>query len=211
MRWTAAERRELDRLRTPHAVQCFLDHLPYSADPIYRSPRSVLRDRRAHCFDGAMFAAAALRGLGLPPLLVDLRAVDDDDHVIAVYRWRRHWGAVAKSNCVGLRYREPIHRTLRELVIGYFDDYYNLSGEKTLRSYSRPLDLRRFDRCGWMYRDDQLDRIADALDAGHHFSLLSAAMIGNLAPIDERSYRAGLMGARRAGLYVPENFRGWQR
>jgi len=207
--WSTAEHKVLDRLTSPYAIQSYLDHTPYSADPIYRSPRSVLRDRKAHCFDGAMFAAAALRRLGLPPLLVDLRSINDDDHVIAVYRWRRHWGAVAKSNCVGLRFREPIHRTLRELVISYFDDYYNLSGEKTLRSYSRPVDLRRFDRIHWMTCDDRLDHIAARLDAVAHLPLVDAAMIKNLSPTDERSYKAGLMGSRKAGLYVPKSFKGW--
>jgi len=114
-----------------------------------RSPRRVLRDRTARCREGALFAAAALRVNGHPPLLLDLEAVRDDDHVLAVLRDRGHWGAVAKSNYAGLRYREPVYRTLRELVMSYFEHYYNLQGQKTLRRYSRPVDHARFDGVRW--------------------------------------------------------------
>ena len=146
---TAGERAAPDGLSTPRAVQDFLDGCAYSSDPFYRCPLRVLRERRAHCFDGALFGAAALRRLGHPPALVDLRAVRDDDHVLAVYRVDGCWGAVAKSNFAGLRSREPIHRTLRELVLSYFEAYFNLKGQKTLRQFSPPLSLRQFDRLGW--------------------------------------------------------------
>src|SRR5438128_1298491 len=106
--WSAQERAVLDRLDSPAAVQAFLDAVPYSTDPIYRSPRSVLRDRRAHCFDGAVFAAAALERLGHAPRLVNMRAFQDDDHVIAIFQRDRRYGAVATSNFVPLRYREPV-------------------------------------------------------------------------------------------------------
>src|SRR5512142_639518 len=115
-----------------------------------RSPRRVLTERKARCVDGALLAAAALRVQGYPPLLVDLEAVADTDHVLAVFRERTGWGAVARSNFSGLRYREPIHRTIRELVLTYFESYFNLRREKTLRAYSRPIDLSRFDTDGWM-------------------------------------------------------------
>jgi hypothetical protein len=149
-----------------------------------------------------MLAAAALRRLGEPPLIVDLRAVRDDDHVIAVFRHGRHIGAIAKSNVVGLRFREPIYRGLRELAMSYFELYYNLDGEKTLRSYSLPLDLGRFDRLGWTERDEAVDEIVAALDRARHVPLLTGPMIAALHPVDPRSYDAGLHGARDAGLYV---------
>ena len=136
------------RLATPEKIQRFLDDLPYNKEPhgdTCRSPRRVLRDRTAHCMEGALFGAAALRMLGHPPLLLDLEAVRDDDHVLAIFRARGHWGALAKSNYSGLRYREPVYRTLRELAMSYFEHYYNLRKEKTLRNYSRPVNLRRFD------------------------------------------------------------------
>jgi hypothetical protein len=142
------DRRELAalrRLRTPGGVQRFLDEeIGYNLErdgDTCRSPRRVLRDRTAQCMEGALFGAAALRVLGYPPLLLDLEAVRDVDHVLAVFRERGHWGAVAKSNYAGLRFREPVYRTLRELVLSYFEHYYNLRGEKTLRPHR--LDDRR--------------------------------------------------------------------
>jgi hypothetical protein len=201
--WTRAEAAVLDRLDAPGTIQRFLDSIPYSEDPIYRCPRRVLADRKAHCYDGALFAAAALARLGVPPLIVNLRAVNDDDHVIALYRVRGAWGAVAKSNVVGLRFREPIHRSLRELVMTYFEPYYNLDGERTLRAFSRPLDLGRCDHLEWRTRDAAMDVIAERLDARRHYSLLAPAMVQALGRLDERSYRAGLLGANEAGLYRP--------
>lgn len=205
--FTRAELRLLQPLRSPERIQAFLDGVGYSADPCYRSPRSVLRDRKAHCFDGALFAACALRRLGQRPLLVDLRAVRDDDHVLAIFERRGHFGAVAKSNFVGLRFREPIFRTLRELALSYFEDYYNTDGEKTLRGYSVPLDLRAFDRLRWMTEDGGLDAVARRLDEIRHYPLLSPAMVAGLARVDPRSYDAGLVGVNAAGLYRPDGKR----
>jgi hypothetical protein len=202
-RWTRKELAILARLTDPAGIQRFLDTLPYSADETYRCPRSVLRDRTAHCFDGALFAAAALRRLGHPPLLVDMRAVRDDDHITAIFRRAGYIGAVAKSNVVGLRYREPIFRTVRELALSYFDDYFNLDGEKSLRSYSTPLDLSRFDALSWETSDSGLNLIAARLDAVRHFPLLTSRQERALSKVDERSYRAGLLGANWAGLYKP--------
>ena len=199
--WSPAERRAFARLDRPAAIQRFLDEVPYSCEPVYRSPRSVLRDRLAHCFDGALFAAAALRRLGLPPLLVDLRATRDDDHLLAIYRVGGHLGAVAQSNFAALRYREPIFRTLRELVLSYFEGYFNLEGEKTLRSYSRPLDLGTLDHVEWMTCDDRLEVIAERLDEIRHFPLLTPAMIRGLAPVDARSFQSGTVGTNPAGAY----------
>src|SRR5262249_54321052 len=143
---TAALRKPLGRLSSPYAIQSFLDVIPYSTDDRYRCPLSVLRDRRAHCYDGAVFAAAMLRRIGFAPRIVNLFAYRDDEHLLAVFQVDKHWGALAKSNFVGLRYREPVYRTLRELAISYFEQYYNLEGLRSLRSFTRPLNLARFDR-----------------------------------------------------------------
>jgi hypothetical protein len=202
--WTRAELAVLDRLTGPFRIQRFLDRLPYSADPFARCPRSVLRDRKANCFDGALFAAAALRRLGHPPLLVDMRAVRDDDHIIAIFRRGEHIGAVAQSNYVGLRYREPVFRTVRELVLSYFEDFFNVDREKTLRAYSRPLDLSRFDALSWETSDEGLEEIASSLDTVRHFPLLSRHQAESLSKLDERSYKAGMLGINRAGLYKPK-------
>lgn len=195
-------------LRTPWAIQQLLDETPYSTDPFYRCPRRVLAERRAHCVDGALFAAWALERLGHRPLVLDMRAVRDDDHVIALFRRGRDWGAIAKSNVVGLRWREPIYRGVRELVMSYFEQYYNTDGEKTLRSYSDPVDLRRFDATGWRTRDEGIESvILPALDRARHRALLSPAAVRALTPVDERSYRAGLLGADAAGLYAADRLK----
>ena len=119
---TGSERELIATLATPAKIQAFLDELPYSTEHIYRCPLRVLRERIAHCFDGALFAAATLRRLGYPPLIMDMLPNDqDDDHMLAIYNRRRHWGAIAKSNFAGLRFREPVYRTLRELMMSYFE------------------------------------------------------------------------------------------
>lgn len=202
-RLTAEETRALRALRSPEGVQAFLDDVPYSAESAYRSPRQVLRDRKAHCFDGAVLAAAALRRLGHPPRLLDLRAERDDDHVLCLFRRGALWGAVAKSNCTGLRFRDPVHRTLRELVMTYFEDYFNTEGEKSLRAYSRPVDLARFDPLGWETDPAAMERIAVALDDARHYPLLPPGGARRLAPVDRRSFEAGFLGADGAGLYRP--------
>ncbi len=201
--WTSAEAKIMSRLSTPRKIQDFLDSIPYSTEDRYHSPRSVLRDRVAHCFDGALFAAAALAYIHHPPLLVNMFAERDDEHLLAVFKRDGHWGAVAKSNFVGLRYREPIYRNLRELVMSYFEDYFNSAGEKTLRAYTRPLNLARFDRYDWMVSDERLDKIADALDGLPRIPVLSKRMVALLSPKDERALRAGMVGADPEGLWQP--------
>jgi hypothetical protein len=201
--FTATEEARLAALDSPFAIQGFLDSIPYSDEKIYRCPRRVLRDGKAHCFDGAVFAAAALRRLGHRPLLLDQRAVRDDDHVIALFRVRGCWGAVAKSNFVGLRFREPVYRTLRELVMSYFEVFFNVEGEKTLRAYSLPVRLGRFDRLRWESEDAAMDAIADRLEAVRHVPLLTPEMEDGLSPMDLRSMEAGMLGINEAGLYRP--------
>ncbi len=188
-------------LRTPFGIQRFLDDLPYNKEgegPTVRSPRRVIRDLTAHCFEGALFAAAALRAIGHAPLLLDLEAVRDDDHVVAIFRERDCWGAIGKSNFTGLRFREPIYRAIRELAISYFEHYYNLDGEKTLRAFStRPVNLGRFDGSGWMTAEHDLWEIAEYLTTIHHTRLLSPAMERALSPMDPRSFTAGQTGAAK--------------
>ena len=143
--FTRSELRQLRALKTPAGIQKFLDDLPYNLSYTVRSPKSVLHDRTASCLEGGIFGAAALRILGFPPLIFDLEAEQDTDHVVAIFKVRGHWGAVAKSNFTGCRYREPVYRSLRELAMSYFNIYFNLRGERTLRRYSRPVNLARFD------------------------------------------------------------------
>ncbi|MBK7189005.1 MAG: hypothetical protein IPH86_10095 [bacterium] len=199
--WTAAERRLFARLKSPLHIQQFLNELKYDADYRARSPRRVMRERKAACFDGAMFAAAALRELGHRARLVDLRAWNDDDHVLAVFTVDGSWGAVAKSNTTVLRYREPVYRSLRELVMSYFEVYFNTVGQKTLRSYSRPLDLATLDHRGWQIDEEDLNWIGDRLDELQHLPVVSPAQIRRLAPVDPALMRAGFLGAVQAGLF----------
>jgi hypothetical protein len=194
--FTAAERAVFRRLGTPEKIQRFLDFdLAYNKEPdgvTCRSPRRALRDRTAHCMEGALVGAAALRLLGHPPLLLDLEAVRDDDHVLAIFRQRGHWGAVAKSNYTGLRYREPVYRTLRELVMSYFEHYYNLRREKTLRRYSRPVDLSRFDAQDWMTAEEDVWFVPEYLTTIGHTDLLTKPLA--LGRVDDRLFAAGLVG-----------------
>lgn len=202
---TDFERQLLAKLTTPIKIQAFMDELPYSADAFYRCPLRVLRERTAHCFDGALFAAAALRCLSYSPLILDMVPNErDDDHLLALYKKDGHWGAVAKSNFVGLRFREPVYRTLRELVMSYFEQYYNVEREKTLRGYTVPLNLKVFDKFNWMASDAHLEDIAQRLDAIRRIFVVTPCMADGLSLLDERSYRAGLVGANEAGLYRPK-------
>jgi len=195
---TRSETTLLRRLSTPEKVQRYLDGLVYNVEPdgdTVRSPRRVMRDRTAHCAEGAFLAAAAFRVNGRPPLLVDLEADNDDDHVLAVYRDRGLWGSVATSKFSGLRFRTPVYRTIRELVMSYFDDYYNWDGDRTLRAYSRPLSLARFDRINWMTAEDDLWPVIDWLTVAHHTPLLPRRVASGLPRVDRRSYQAGVLGA----------------
>ncbi|MGH9415212.1 MAG: hypothetical protein ACRD01_01155 [Terriglobales bacterium] len=196
--FTVTERRTLAALRTPERIQRFLDEkLAYNHEPggdTIRSPRRVLRDRTAHCFEGALLAAAALREHGDPPLLLDLEAVRDSDHVIAVFRRHGHWGAIGKSNYSGLRFREPVYRSARELVMSYFEHYFNDDAEKTLRRYSRPVNLARFDRRGWTTAEDDLWYVAEHLVALPHYAVFRNGAARRLARVDARLYAAGRLG-----------------
>src|SRR5512142_1993034 len=151
---------------TPVKIQAFLDTCSYVAEYDNRCPARVLAERRAHCLDGGLFGAMALRRLGFAPVVVDIFPDPgmDDDHVLAIYKHNGRYGAVAKSNFVGLRYREPVYRTLRDLAMSYFEQYYNIEGFRSLRSYTRPLDLAQFDRYAWTTRDEAMERIAARLD-----------------------------------------------
>jgi hypothetical protein len=192
--FTPQELRRLSSLKTPQLVQRFLEDLPYHHANTAWSPRVVLRERTAHCFEGAIFAAAALRVNGFKPLIWDLEGIRDTDHVLAIYRHDRHWGAIGKSNFAGLRFREPVYRSLRELAMSYFDNYYNLLGERTLRAYSRTVDLSRFDRLDWMTTEKPVWFIAQHLCEVPHTPVITEAQAKRLTRLDKRAHTAGLTG-----------------
>ncbi len=188
--FTPAELRKLRSLKDPYGIQRFLDAMPYHLEDTAWSPRRVLRENTSHCYEGALFAAAALRVNGYPPLLLDFESVHDTDHVIAIYRVDGCWGAVAKSNFTGCRFREPVHRTLRELAISYFNLYFNLRGERTLRTFSRPVNLKRFDHLDWMSSEKPVWFVAEYLLTIFHYRLISLAQAKRLHRVDGRLFRA---------------------
>ena len=186
--------RTLRALRTPAQIQKFVDALTYQYANTAGSPLRVLRERKGHCLEGALVAAAALRVQGRPPLLMDLEGVHDDDHVVALYRERGLWGGIAKSNFAGLRFRAPVYRTLRELAMSYFEHYYNLRGERTLRSYSRAVNLARLDRRGWMTAAEDVWCVPELLIAARHYPLFPDKVARALPRLDRRSFEAGMHG-----------------
>lgn len=204
MNWTTDEIKFLKTMTNPDKIQGFLDSIEYN--PVYecRSPRWVIRKRSAHCFEGALFAAAAMQYNGFAPLIVDLKAFNDDDHVITVYRVDGYWGAVAKSNFTSLRFREPVYRTLRELVMSYFDFYFNTDGDKSLRSYSVPLDLSIYNPRNWTTTDEDLEYIGDKLEILRHYPVVSAKMISNLKRASDIMLQAGMLGSKAEGLFKPK-------
>ena len=183
--FNAKECKILSRLNSPKKIQDFLDKIEYNFDKEdILSPRRVLREKKACCIEGALFAAAALRFHGHKPLIVDLISSNiDDDHEIVVFKKNGYWGAIAKSRYPSLTYREPIHKTLRELALSYFEDYF-LKGVKTMRGYSTPVNLSRFDKKKWMTTEKSLSFIEEYLFKIKHKKLLTRTMIRNLRKVD---------------------------
>jgi hypothetical protein len=198
---TRAEFAVLERLDTPEKIQAFLFGLRQNFEPdgdSCNSVREVLRRRRAHCIEGAMLAACALWIHGEPPLLLDLQAVKDYDHVVALFRRGGCWGAISKTNGIGLRWRDPIYRNLRELAMSYFHEYYNRWDHKTLRTYSRPFDLRRLKPGEWVTPEDGAWDLIDTLEALPHYRLVTGAQLRRVVRRDpfERAV-GGLLQYRR--------------
>ena len=201
--WSKEEYIFLNEFTDPWDIQVFLDSIDYNPGYECRSPRWVIKKRSAHCFEGALFAAAVLDYLGYKPLIVDMKAFNDDDHVIALFREAGYWGSVAKSNFTSLRYREPVYRSIRELIMSYFDFFFNINGEKSLRSYSLPLDLSAFNDRHWATTDEDLEYLGDKIESLHHFPVVSEKMITKLKYASESMIRAGLLGSNEDGLFKP--------
>ena len=186
--------RTLRALKTPAQIQKFVDGITYQYADTAGSPERVLRERKGHCMEGALVAAAAFRVNGHPPLLMDLESVRDDDHVVALYRERGLWGGVAKSNFAGLRFRAPVYRTLRELAISYFEHYYNLRSERTLRAYSMPVNLARLDDQNWMTAEEDVWCVPELLIEARHYPIIPDKVARSLPRLDRRSFEAGMHG-----------------
>ncbi|MBC7803934.1 MAG: hypothetical protein H7Y16_08675 [Candidatus Parcubacteria bacterium] len=189
-----AEFATLRRLRTPERIQAFLYGLKQNFErkgETCNSVRVVLRERRAHCIEGAVTAACALWIQGEPPLLLDFQAVHDFDHVVAVFRRNGRWGAISKTNGIGLRWRDPVYRTLRELAMSYLHEYYNKRDRKTLRTYSRPYDLRRTKPEIWVTAEDGAWELVDALEATQHYRLMTTRQARTLLRRDPFERKVG--------------------
>ncbi|MFH1444703.1 MAG: hypothetical protein ABIG34_04950 [Candidatus Peregrinibacteria bacterium] len=193
--FTLEELAILRPLSTPRKIQDYLDSLAMNFEAkgdTCLSPRRVLKEQHAHCMEGAMLAAVALRLAGFKPLVMDLKATrDDEDHVVTLFQINKHWGAISKTNHGVLRYREPVYRTVRELALSYFHEYFLGDGRKTLRSYSVPVNLSRFDAQGWMTDEEDLWYIPEFLDDARHFEILSRSQIAGLRradPIERKKF-----------------------
>jgi hypothetical protein len=190
---TRAEFAVLRRLSTPEKIQDFLNALPANFEiggQTCMSVREVLRRRRAHCIEGAMLAASALWVHGEPPLLLDLRAVRDYDHVVALFRRGGCWGAISKTNPSVLRWRDPVYRSLRELAMSYLHEYANGRGQKTLRSYAGPFDLRSFNPKLWITNGKNCWDVAETLDEMRHTPLVTTRQSRALRLRDAMERRA---------------------
>jgi hypothetical protein len=173
---TQAEFALLERLDSPQKIQGFLYGLKQNFEldgDTCRPVRQVLRVGRAHCIEGAMLAACALWVHGEPPLVLDMRAVRDFDHVVALFRRHGRWGAISKTNGIALRWRDPVYRSVRELAMSYFHEYTNRRDHKTLREYSVPYDLRRIDPKIWVSGERHAWFVAEELDRLKHFPLVN--------------------------------------
>ena len=194
----------LKQFKKPYDIQTYLNDLKYNSEYVTKSPRKVFEEKTANCFEGALFAAAVLRTMGHKPLIVDLVAKNDDDHVIAIYKQNNCFGAVAKSNTTLLRFREPVYRTLRELIMSYFDFYFNTIGEKSLRTYSNPVNLTKFDKYNWMTTDDDLEFIGDYLYTIKHHKILDSKSIRSLNTADKEIVDLCFTGSIVEGLFKPK-------
>lgn len=194
----------LKSFKSPIDIQHFLNNIDYNPEYITRSPKEILKHKKANCFEGALFAAASLRFLGYKPLIVDLMAENDDDHVIAIFKQDKFYGAIAKSNTTLLRFREPVYKTLRELVLSYFEFYFNTLGEKSLRSYSNPVDLTMFDKYNWMTTEKDLEFISDYLFKVYHHPIITKKLIRKLNIADQEVVDLCFSSSIPEGLFIPK-------
>ena len=172
---TPAQRTIFSRLTSPHKIQDFLDSIPINFEKdgeTNLSPILVLKKRRAHCFEGAVFAATALAYHGRKPLLIDFAtAYNDEDHTVALFREKGLWGAISKTNHAVLRYRDPVYKTPRELALSYFHEYYMWDGRKSLRAYSAPFNLSRFPPEKWITTHESLDWLMTKLSRSKYHDI----------------------------------------
>ena len=191
-----AERRVFLRHKTPQKIQDFLDSFPINFEiggETYCSPRRTLREKTTHCFEGAVLAASLLAYHGYRPLLMDFQTIPkDEDHVVALFRDKKtkHWGAISKTNHSVLRFRDAVYRTPRELAMSYFHEYFLWNGKKSLRAYSAPFDLTRFNPERWVTAEKHLHWLVDLLDNSKHYSIAGSGTMRKLRPVSPIEIKA---------------------
>jgi hypothetical protein len=200
---TPNEKMIITGLDSPYKIFQFLDKVEYYSGDRNRSVINVLRERQAHCLDGGLFAATMLYKLGFPAVIIDLlpEPGTDEDHILAVFQQNNLWGCVAKSNFTGLRYRDPVYSSLRDLVLSFLEVYFNRDGFKTLRSYTRPIQLKYFNQLNWLVDDHAVDEMETHIKTLTSTPLLSKAMISSLSRVDKRTYDAGILSAGLDWVY----------
>jgi len=197
--------RVFKKFKKPYDIQLYLNKLKYNPVCECSSPEQVIKNQKANCTEGAFLGAAALRFLGFKPLVTYILASsNDDDHFLALFKQNGRWGAISKSNFTVLRYREPVYQSIRELVMSYFDFYYNTAGQKTLRAYTIPYNLARFDKYNWMTTDQDISFIGDYSDEIRQCKVLDRKMIRSLSPLEKSLLKGGLLGSDRKGLFKPK-------
>ena len=178
---TPAEHRLFARLDTPQKIQTFIERLPPNFElkgDTCMSPRRVLKLRTAHCAEAAILAVAALVYHGKQAWLVDIQALpSDQDHIVTLFKERGLWGAISKTNHAILRWRDPIYRSPRELVMSYAHEYCLNGGKKSMLAFSRPFSLARYAPKRWLIPLEELQWLMDEVDASPHVPLAPKAAL----------------------------------
>ncbi len=192
--------RKINSLNTPKKITSYIDNLNYNYSDSSLSPLDVLQENKAQCLQAALTASCLFNYHNHPPLLLDLRAVRDEDHVLCIYQVDGYWGSIAKSKFTGLRGRDPVYSSIKELALSYFENYFNFAGQKTLREYSIPLNLTQFDSKNWMTNTDVQSSIAIKLDLIKHYSLFSKSHTIYLSRVSGVRFTAGTMDSKIKNL-----------
>ncbi len=201
MEWTPSERRFFRSLKTPDHIQEQVNNLIYNPTDHASSPRWVMITGEGHCLEGGLLAAAALEFHGHKPLMVDLVAEDDDHHVLCVYKTSSGWGSLSKSNTTLLAGRRPFYKSVHELVMSYFDFYFNMKGKLSLYSYSDPINLNRFNHWNWRTTDQDLMEMGMSFNDLTHYELIDQTKLKSLKPVPNKLVSACFLGADQSGLY----------
>jgi hypothetical protein len=199
--WTLSEKQFLKKLNNSQKIQCYLDDMVYNIHDAAISPRYVMLTNDGHCLEGGLLAAAALEFHGHQPLMISLQAERDDHHVITVYKTKTGWGSLSKSNTTLLRGRDPIFRNIRELVMSYFEFYFNVKGQKSLYAYSNPINLNNYNHWNWRTTDDDLHKMGQSFSNETHYELLSIRELKKLPKVPKKIQDAWFLGANPDGFY----------